>query len=61
MKFAKFLGTPFFKVFHWLLLRFTTRVFKGIWSKSRCDCQEYIPDSSEENVFAAAKIQKQAP
>ena len=34
MKFAKFLRTPFFKEFQWLLLRFTTGVSKEFGAKA---------------------------
>ena len=50
MKFSKFLRTPFFtEVFQWQLLALT-RVFKGVQSKSRCDCQQQISNSAKKSI-----------
>ena len=61
VKFAKFLRTPFFKEFQWLLLRFQLMFWREFGAKAGATVSNKYQIQLIKKVFAAAKIQKQPP
>ena len=59
MKFAKFLRTPIFKEFQWVLVRFQLMFSKEFGAKAGATVSNKYEIQLGKKVLAAAKIQKQ--